>query len=170
MRTSGAVRFSGFFAVEPALVPAVPDLVPDAFELSTQWPVNWKHTGSFLPAAWLAGAVSPVAGAVPGLALLEAGADEAGAAEEAGAEEDCAVAGASWAWTAGMAARIAAATAAVTRLAVRSLARARAAAVCCIDLGRPGAKMTCRRPKGAELQKSERLPIDLFGRLTFHLP
>jgi hypothetical protein len=121
VRTSGAVRFSGFFPAEPALFAAVPDLVPDVFELSTQRPVNLKHTGSFL---------LPAAGGPLELVLLEADAEEPGA-DEAGAEEDCVVAaaGASWAWATGIAATIAAATAAVTKPAAMSLVRASPAAL-----------------------------------------
>jgi hypothetical protein len=133
-------------------------------ELSTQWPVNLKHTGSFLlPAAWAAWvlwpvAVSPVAGGVPELVLLETGAE--GADDEAGAAEDCPAVGASWPWAIGIVARIAAARAAVTAAAVKKPVFARSAA-----LNRaPG------RPNATEVAKSGTLPINLVVRLTFDLP
>ena len=111
-------------------------------ELSTQCPVNLKHTGSFLLPV---GAWPAVAGAAPEL-VAEAGADDEGACEavEAGVDADCPAAGASWAWAAGMAARIVAATAAVIRAAPAS-----------------------RRPGATNVAKFAALPVDLIVRLTF---
>jgi hypothetical protein len=137
--------------------------------------------------------VSPAAGGLPELVLLEADAEEAGA-DEAGVEEDCVVAaaGASWAWAAGIAATIAAATAAATKLAVSSLPLASPAAKegppakgvppitasprddfrpIRVRARSPAAAGWARGPPNAtEVKESGRLPIDLFVRLTFHLP
>ena len=130
------------------------------------------------PAAWPLGvvwpaAVSPAADGLPELVLLEAGAEEAGA-DVAGAEGDCVVAaaGASWAWAAGIAATIAAATAAATKPAVSSRTLARSAAALCSEPRRPAAAAGWARgpPNASEIKEFGTLPIDLFVRLTFHLP
>ncbi len=104
--------------------------------------------------------MSPAAGGVSDvLVLLEAGADEVGAEEDCGA----AVAGVFWPWAAGMAPRIAAATAtpaAHVATAWWRPMRVRAKSPAAAGPAR-------RRPGGAKIAKSGRLPIDLFVRLTF---
>jgi hypothetical protein len=108
-----------------------------------------------LPVDCPAGAWSAVAGAVPEL-VVEAGPDEEGAGDavepgvDAGA--DCPAAGASWARTVGIAARMTPATAAATIVALKRRARAGVAGA------RPGATKV---PKFADL------PVDLILRLTF---